>query len=141
MKKEEHPVKRHPIAITIILQCNGSCNEEHEPKELSCIGHQIKGTKPQYTLHRKNGRVITLKSERLVKGFQWLQGREHTTITKTEFAKALSLNGDQAIKVLHTLSKDKKLVHYEHEPDGKYRIIRVDDIHRFEPRNEASYDS
>ncbi len=143
MNEKKHPSTGHPLTITIIVGCRDFCNSETTPEThevLKCVAPEKPNYSLQYVLHRRNGKTVTLKSERLFKAFEWLQGKEHTAITTKELAEALCLNKDQAIKVLHTLSRDKKLIHYDHDPDGSYRIIRVDDINRFVPKHNGVED-
>ena len=137
MSKKKHPVLGHSLTITIIVDSQGFCNNEvslETPVDSPSITTEKKEKNQEYILTRRNGNTVTLKSKRLLEAFAWLQGKEFTTISKNDLAEALSLDGDQTQKVLHTLHKEKRLIHYEHTPDGKLKIIRVDDIRRLKPK-------
>lgn len=126
---EKKAPQRGQVTIKIIIEYEGSCN---------AVAHFEAPTgAKQYTeleLTKKgSSKPIVLHSPRLIEAFTWLQDKMGSVISVADLAEAINLDKDQTRKVLQTLSREKKLIHYSTVEGGKLKLIRVDDMSRMKP--------
>ena len=134
MDKKETP-QRGQITIRIILEYEGFCNVKADLE----APQEAQGVKlyPELALTKKGkDKAIVLQSPRLIEAFTWLQDKTGSVIVISDLAEALGLDKDQTRKTLQTLSREKKLIHYEPIEGGKLKMIRVDDISRLKPHRQ-----
>lgn len=130
MTKKSTPLKGHTITIQIILPCNADIKVKAD-KELAITPTQTQ-LEGVYTLTRSNGKVVTIKSMRQLRLFDYLQGKEQSYTSGIELAEVMGMRRNQALDSLSEL-KAKGLVYYIH--DGlRIKIIRVDDITLLKPQ-------
>lgn len=139
MDKKETP-QRGQITIKIIIEYEGLCNKRADLE----APQEAQETKqyPELVLTKKGkDKPIVLQSPRLIEAFIWLQDKTGSVIAISDLAEALGLDKDQTRKTLQTLSREKKLIHYESIEGDKLKMIRVDDISRLKPTTNEVTDN
>ena len=126
---EKKAPQRGQITIKIIIECEGSCNVV---ADLEAPAEARQYTELELT-KKGNAKPIVLHSPRLIEAFTWLQDKTGSVIAVADLAEAINLDKDQTRKVLQTLSREKKLIHYSTVEGGKLKLIRVDDMSRMRP--------